>query len=138
MVSDDVLASINEFGLAPYIELVGYVSHEEALSLQRKSQILLLVEIDAAETKGIIPGKVFEYMAAKRPILAIGPKGWDIIQIIQETASGKTFYYSQEDELKKVLLDWFSNYQHKKLMINSTNIDAYSRRELTRKLAAQL
>tara|TARA_R110000868_G_scaffold4211_13_gene26688 strand:- start:91238 stop:92509 length:1272 start_codon:yes stop_codon:yes gene_type:complete len=138
VVSDDVLASINEFGLAPYIELVGYVSHEEALSLQRKSQILLLVEIDAAETKGIIPGKVFEYMAAKRPILAIGPKGWDIIQIIQETASGKTFYYSQEDELKKVLLDWFSNYQHKKLMINSTNIDAYSRRELTRKLAAQL
>ena len=109
VVSDDVLASINEFGLAPYIELVGYVSHEEALSLQRKSQILLLVDIDAAETKGIIPGKVFEYMAAKRPILAIGPKGWDIIQIIQETASGKTFYYSQEDELKKVLLDWFSN-----------------------------
>ncbi len=138
VVSDEVLASINAHGLAPFVDFVGYVSHEEALIIQRKSQILLLAEINTFETKGIIPGKLFEYMSAKRPILALGPKGWDAEQIIKETATGKAFNYAQVAELKKVLLEWFIDYQQHKLVINSTNFENYSRRELTRKLAALL
>ena len=82
VVSEDVLQSIYDSGLKEHTELVGYVSHDEAVKLQQESQVLLLVEIDSYETKGILPGKLFEYMAARRPILAIGPSHWDANQII--------------------------------------------------------
>src|SRR5690606_3927316 len=61
VVSDDVIASISEFGLDAYVKVIGYVSHEEAIKAQRQSQVLLLVEIDSEDTKAIIPGKLFEY-----------------------------------------------------------------------------
>lgn len=138
VVSDDVLQTIYSFGLHANVNLLGYVSHNEALKLQQSSQILLLAEINAVETQGIIPGKLFEYMAAKRPILAIGPDNWDVAEIISETSSGETFTYQQKAELKKVILEWFTAYQQGKLYINSSNINRYSRRELTKKLAQQL
>ena len=68
VVSKDVMDSLYRAELGPYIKMRGYGSHAEAQRRQQRSQVLLLVEIDSEETKGIIPGKLFEYMAAKRPI----------------------------------------------------------------------
>ena len=98
----------------------------------------MLTEINSIETQGIIPGKLFEYMAAKRPILAIGPKNWDVGEIISETKSGILFDYSQESKLKEILLNWFNAFENNELEIDSKNIDKYSRRELTKKLAELL
>ncbi|WP_405381904.1 glycosyltransferase family 4 protein [Maribacter sp. LLG6340-A2] len=135
VVSDEVLASLALYGLQDNYELVGYVSHQEALAFQDTSQILLLAEIDSVETQGIIPGKLFEYMAAKRPILAIGPKNWEVGSIINETSAGRIFEYTNEIELKDVLLSWFEKYKDGELSISSSGIETYSRRELTRKLS---
>ncbi|SMC52370.1 glycosyltransferase family 4 protein [Cellulophaga tyrosinoxydans] len=135
VTSADVLNTIYSYGLENYVELQGYVSHNEALEIQNKSQVLLLTEINSKETTGIIPGKLFEYLAAKRPILAIGPKNWDVGDIIDETKSGKLFDYSEDSSLKEIILEWFQAFQSKKLESNSVNIAKYSRRELTKKLA---
>ncbi|MBO0593093.1 glycosyltransferase family 4 protein [Cellulophaga sp. E16_2] len=135
VVSEDVLESIYAHHLKPYVDLVGYVSHNTALQAQKKSQILLLTEINSKETQGIIPGKLFEYLAAKRPILAIGPKNWDVSAILEDTKAGKTFDYTEDVKLKKLLLEWFEAYKTSSLNIAATNINKYSRRELTRKLA---
>ncbi len=138
LVSADVLDTIYSYGLQPYVSLTAYVSHDEAILLQQKSQLLLLAEIDSGETKGIIPGKLFEYMAAKRPILAIGPEDWDVEKIITETKTGKTFGYKEEVELKKQLQQWFQDYKIGQLTIASDNVDAYSRKALTKKLVKEL
>lgn len=135
VTSADVLNTIYSYGLENYVELQGYVSHNEALEIQNKSQVLLLTEINSKETTGIIPGKLFEYLAAKRPILAIGPKNWDVGDIINETKSGKLFDYSEDSSLKEIILEWFQAFQNKKLESHSVNIAKYSRRELTKKLA---
>ncbi|MEP2279326.1 MAG: glycosyl transferase family 1, partial [Maribacter sp.] len=121
-------------GLQDYIEIVGYVSHKDALAYQKASQVLLLVEIDSQDTIGIIPGKLFEYMAAKRPILGVGPKNWKVASIVTKTETGQVFEYSDEIELKNVLLSWFQQFQKGELQTTSSNIEQYSRRELTRKL----
>ena len=135
VVSDDVLESTKEFGLQDHIKVIGYVSHDDAVTYQLKSQILLLAEIDSPETVGIIPGKLFEYMAAERPILGIGPESWEVAQIVAETKTGAIFEHSSHFQLKNVLLNWFTQYQRKQLKVSSGNIEQYSRRELTRKLA---
>ncbi|MBD1261733.1 glycosyltransferase family 4 protein [Maribacter polysiphoniae] len=135
VVSEDVLQSIYDAGLRGHTELLGYVSHEEAVRLQQESQVLLLVEIDSHETKGILPGKLYEYMAAGRPILGIGPKGWDAARIIADTHSGFSFGYDDENKLKDVLLKWFEAYSNDGLIMDAQGIEKYSRRALTRELA---
>lgn len=138
VISSDVLESMYFFGLQPYIELLGYISHEEALQYQRKSQVLLLIEIDSEETQAIIPGKVFEYMAAKRPILGVGPSNWEVASLISASNTGKTYDYQQLNELKNTLLEWFQEYKKKELNLHSAKIEHFHRRELTKKLSKYL
>jgi hypothetical protein len=138
VVSEDVLDNMDGHGLQPYINQIDYLSHSDALKFQQQAQVLLLVEINAHETEGIIPGKLFEYMAAQRPILGVGPKNWEVSRIINETQSGQVFDYEARLELKRLILGWFERYQSSNLVVNSTNVEQYSRRELTRKLAKHL
>ena len=135
VLSDDVLQTITKMGLAAHIDVIGYVSHDEAIHYQQKSQVLLLAEINSEETQGIIPGKLFEYMAAERPILGIGPENWEVAQMVADTKTGAIFDYSAHFQLKNVLLNWFEQYQKKQLSVSSMHTNQYSRRELTRKLA---
>lgn len=134
-VSQEVLATVKRFGLADFVELVGYVSHQEALRFQQKSQVLVLLEIDSPKTQGIIPGKLFEYMQSKRPIVAVGPKNWDVEKIIQETQTGVCFQYGDRELIKKQLLRYFESYQKGILQTNPIGMEKYSRRFLTQRLA---
>ncbi|HSP11657.1 MAG TPA: glycosyltransferase family 4 protein [Salegentibacter sp.] len=134
-VSPEVINSIKENKLEDYLELIPYVSHREALKFQRKSQVLLLLEIDSEETRGIIPGKIFEYLYAKRPILAIGPEEWDVQKILKETGAGECYNYSDKEAVKIEIKRLFSDFKQGNLKSTSHNIEQYSRRELTGKLA---
>ena len=134
-VSDEIKDTITEFKLNDHVTYLGYVSHQEALKYQRSSQMLLLIEIDSYETIGIIPGKVFEYMAAERPIIAIGPDEADVSKIIKETNTGNYFNYEEKEELKNYILISYNNYLNKSLNINGIGIQYYSRKKLTEKLA---
>ena len=138
VVSQDVLTSIHENELKDYIEIVGYLSHDEAVRYQQKSQVLLLVEIDSEDTQGIVPGKLFEYMAAKRPILGVGPDKWEAGRMIIETGTGAAFTYDSHTHLKSVLLEWFRAFNIGNLNIAPKDIDRYSRKELTKQLAKHL
>jgi glycosyltransferase involved in cell wall biosynthesis len=138
VVSEDILQTINEFGLQGYVKILGYMPHQKVAKYQQKSQVLLLVEIDSEETQGIIPGKLFEYMLAKRPILGVGPKNWEVSPMVAETKTGAVFNYEDSIQLKNVLLDWFNKFQNRSLQIKPIHIEQYSRRELTRKLAVYI
>ena len=135
VVSEVVLEDIHQNGLKGYINLLGYVNHDEALLEQRKSQLLLLAEIDSEDTKAIIPGKLFEYMVTETPILAIGPKDSDVERIIQNTNTGTYFYYDSREGLKSQILMYFDAYKQNALKTHPTGLKPYSRRELTRKLS---
>ncbi|MBO0323359.1 glycosyltransferase family 4 protein [Muricauda sp. CAU 1633] len=135
VVGEEVLQSITEYGLESYVKPLGYLSHDEVLKVQQKSQVLLLLEIDSEETKGIIPGKLFEYLNARRPILAIGPKGWEAGELVAQTQSGKVCVQNDADSLKNVLLDWFQNYQKGELNCKSVGVEQFHRKALTESLA---
>ncbi|MGS2738135.1 glycosyltransferase family 4 protein [Sinomicrobium sp. M5D2P17] len=134
-VSSEVLNTLKEYGLDQYLTLHGYVSHEEALKLQRSARILLLIEMDKEETRGIIPGKLFEYMVARRPIIAIGPEGWDVARIIAETGAGTTFTYREKDAVKDKLFQSYERFLWNKLKVSPSGVQKYSRKALANKLA---
>jgi len=134
-VSSEIIDTIKEFQLDNYLNVLGYVSHTEALKYQRSSQVLLLIEIDSFETIGIIPGKLFEYMAAERPILAVGPKQSDVEKIIKDTNAGKYFNYDNLQEVKQYILDCYTNYQQNNLKVHGIGLQYFSRKKLTEKLA---
>ena len=135
VVSDDVIESIHKNGLKNHVNVVGYVSHDEALKFQMQSQLLLLIEINSEETKAIIPGKVFEYLISETPILAIGPKDADVEQIIKTTNTGTYFNYNQKTELKAQLLSYFKAFENNALIVNAIGLQPYSRKALTEKLS---
>ena len=133
-VSQEVLDTISEFKLTNYVLNLGYVSHQEAVEHQRKSQVLLLIEINSEATKSIIPGKLFEYMVSERPIVAIGPEGSDFAEIITSTNTGVFFTYDEKEKLKALLLKYYQEYQNKNLKVNAVGLQQYSRKNLTEKL----
>jgi hypothetical protein len=137
-VSEDVLESLAFFGLTENYKTLGYVSHQEAIQIQHDAQVLLLVEIDSPETKSIIPGKLFEYVAANRPILAIGPEGSDVEGIIKETNTGVYFKYTDKEKLKQQLQLYYEAFLKANLNVNSKNIEKYSRSALTKSLSTIL
>jgi len=134
-VSQDVVERIKANGLEDNVLLLGYIPHDEALQLQQNAQVLLLIEMDTPETRAIIPGKLFEYMAARRPIIALGPLASDIEVLLEETQTGTFFSYSDKALLTDHILDCYKNYKADTLSIAPREIEKYSRRERTKLMA---
>lgn len=134
-VSQEVLTSIEQHGLTDYVNNMGYVSHSEAVKQQRKSQVLLLVEIDSPDTRCIIPGKLFEYMASERPVTGVGPQGADFADIIKTTNTGVFVEYTEKEMLKDTLKSYFAQYMGEGLKVHAIGLQQYSRRNLTNQLA---
>lgn len=138
IVSDTIIESVKSYGLEKFVDNRGYVSHEKAVTIQKKSQILLLVEIDSEETKQIIPGKLFEYLKAQRPILALAPKGSEIAEIITATQSGEAFCYNDKELLKTYIYNCFRLYEKQLLNSSTIDIEKYTRKSLAGELALEI
>ena len=134
-VSENVLNSIKKNNLSDYVNNVGYISHLESVKYQKKSQSLLLIEIDSEDTKCIIPGKLFEYIVSGRPILAMGPKDSDVEKIIKETNTGNYFNYDDYESLKKIILEYYKAFQNKTLQTHPVGLQKYHRKALTESLS---
>ena len=130
----EVLDSLEKHQIKNVVD-VGYVSHQEVITYQQKAQVLFLPVNNVKSAKGIITGKIFEYLQAKRPILAIGPINGDLTEIIKETNSGIVVGFEDVENLKKEILTMYNSFKSGVLKSNSKNIEQYHRRNLTEKLA---
>lgn len=135
IVAEPVKESIKFHELNDYVTYKGYVSHEDAIAAQKASQLLLLIESNSNAASYIIPGKLFEYIASKTPIIAIGPNKSDIKKIISDTKSGDYFSYSNENVLMETLKSYFNQYTGNGIISKSNSFEKYSRYNLTHKLS---
>ncbi|MAX06225.1 MAG: glycosyl transferase family 1 [Flavobacteriales bacterium] len=134
-IDSDVLDNIKKhLHLKDKVKVLGYLSHKEVLEQYNNSSVLLLLLFNSESGKGNYPGKIFEYFAAKRPILAFGPRYSDAERLIQETETGVFFTYDNT-ELKKEILSLFNN---RKTLPSSTHIEVFNRKKLTKDLSELL
>ena len=92
--------------LGDRLEIVDYLPRADALRLQRDSEALLLLVPDAGgRGKGVLSGKVFEYIAAGRPILAVVPLDGAAADLVRETGSGVVVAPDDVDGIRAALVE---------------------------------
>lgn len=117
--------------LGDHVYLPGYVSHQEVFGFYEQAHVLLLILTHTKNAKGNIPGKLFEYMATGRKILALGDPEGDAAQIIYKAGAGEVYRHDDEAGLLHFLSDIPEIISEKG---KNGNILAYSRKHLTQNL----
>jgi glycosyltransferase involved in cell wall biosynthesis len=115
------------------LELIPYSPHDKAVSHMADSSVLVLIIPEAGDNRLIITGKLFEYAAARRPILCIGPSDGEAAKIISDLGAGECFDYSDIAGIENFLEKCREGQFH----INP-DPSRYSRKKLTEKLASVL
>lgn len=108
---ETVFAHLRELGLEDNTERVDYLPHSEVGKELARAQVLLLLINDTPSVKGIVTGKMFEYMAAKRPILAIGAPGADADRVLKKTKAGVLCGFRDKEHIKITLSGIFAAYE---------------------------
>lgn len=133
-VSEDVIETLNKYKLNKHLKIINYVTHDEALKVQKETQILLLIEENSIAGSFIIAAKLFEYLIADAPIIAIGPQQSDVETIIKSTNTGQYFRYDDKIQLKNHIIHLFEAFENKSLKLHPIGIQNYHRQALTQKL----
>jgi glycosyltransferase involved in cell wall biosynthesis len=125
-----------DLGLEDVVKLVGYVSHQEALLLLSNSDVILLI-LASVET-GVYPGKIFEYLAVGRPVLALVPQNGIAAELIEKSKTGAIVDSEQVTSIKDAICRMYERYKDKTLTIHPdlSVVEQYERKRLTRDLAA--
>lgn len=121
---------VEKLNLSKSVVFVPYVNHSEAIDFMIKARILLLIIPEIENNKGILTGKLFEYLATGNPILNIGPKDGDAAAILKENAVSVTF----NPEETKEIIDFILNSIPTNTPSNLSE-HKFSRRNLTGKMA---
>lgn len=137
-VDKNIVKEIEDLGLENNVIKVDHIDRKEALKMECSTQILLLILNKAHNVMGRLPGKLFEYLGARRPILNIGPVESDAAEIIADAKAGFSVDFDDMENSIKVLTQLYQKFKDNKLLSNDGDISKYTNRNLTGKLASYL
>ena len=120
-----VTEAIRERGLGGNLIEPGYLPHDETVREQRSADILLLPLRREPEYAKVLPGKIFEYLAARRPVLGIGQEDGAAAAVLRDTRAGRMFGWDEKEGLLA-----FLDAEHPA----AADIEKYTRRALTAQL----
>jgi glycosyltransferase involved in cell wall biosynthesis len=127
---------ISDYGLSGIIKQYGIVPREMALEKQRESQLLLLLKWEDPRERGSYTGKVFEYLAARRPVLATGGSSDVIDELLGDTGAGMCA--PAIEDIKNTLQKLYQEYRVKGRIAyqgEEARVNRYSHREMAGKFA---
>ena len=130
---DNIMEQIKNSGTGEKVEFIAYAPHGEAISYMVNSSLLLLIIPESGDNRLIITGKIYEYIAAKKPILCLGPENGEAANIISKLNNGISLYYTDSEKIKSYIQGSMDN-----PVILNNDPSEYSRRNLTGKLASLL
>lgn len=130
--------SLKNRKLNQFLRTTDYLPHDQVILAQRKTALLLLLINNTPNANLILTGKIFEYLAARRPILCIAPPDGDAAAIIKETNCGSVFGFDEKHSLKTEIIKSYQLFKQGKLCTNCNNIDQFERKNLTGRMAEVL
>lgn len=133
-----VFSEVDKFELSKLIFHQQNIPHGSVIQEIRNSDLLLLPLNDTPNIDGVIPGKLYEYLASKRPIICIGKKSGDSAEIIAESNSGHTFEFNDVEGIVSCLEKYLQIFQHGEIPDNSNVPLKFSRNELAGKIGELL
>lgn len=134
-VDDSVKQEIAKFDIHEFLFFHDFVPHEQAIRATLESHLLLLIINDTLTKNGIVPGKMFEYLASERLVLAIGPVDGDAAKIYRQTGNGIFFDYNNIKGIKNFILRQFEDWKQGRWQpVSSKKIKQYQRSEQLKKL----
>ncbi|MEX1138013.1 MAG: glycosyltransferase [Bacteroidota bacterium] len=121
------------------VKLVPYLPHAESIKELLRSDALLLIVDNATGSEEIVPGKVYEYLGARLPIIALAPEG-AVAELIRETRSGFVADGSDLGKIKSAFLEYYLKFPYDTPVLeqDARAVQKYERREITRHLASLL
>ncbi len=137
-VDHSVFSDVEKYGLNDHLEHIKNLPHKEVIPHLQSSQVLLLPLNNTPNIDGVVPGKLFEYLGAQRPIICIGKVNGDSARIINEVFAGIVVGFEEEDKLKQLVRSYFEKYKQGQLEINSSGYRKYGRDLLAGEIARVL
>lgn len=120
------------------LQIIPYIEHSEAMKHLAASVALLIVVPSDRKEAEMIPGKLFEYLASNRKIIALGPKDSDVAGILKKTKGGKMFSGNDSAELGEYLISLNEDFKNGRYESFPEGIEEYSRPALAGEIAGIL
>ena len=133
--SEKIIKYLSNKTFKSCVKFFDYVDYKRAIEFMCSSQILLMVEVNDNDSSYAIPGKLFDYLNSKRPIIAIGPDNSEVNQILYDTNAGKFFNYNESINLKLHIENLYNQYEMGSISYDAKNISIYRRKNLTEELS---
>ena len=135
MVDPEIYEALEARGLSGNVEKLGYLPHKQTVEVQRNANVLLLLLRKEPEYAKALPGKIFEYLAARRPVLGIGQEDSASARMLSDTGAGVMYDWDREDPIRNYIDSAWERHLRGEDGPCEGDVSAYSRLELTRKLS---
>jgi glycosyltransferase involved in cell wall biosynthesis len=129
-VDFSVLESLKKHKLEKYLNRIDNLPHKEVVEQMMKAAVLLLPLNDTPNISGVVPGKLYEYIGSKRPILAIGKPDGDSARIMKQTNAGLISDFGDVEGAYTNLKKYFDDFLNKQLKVDTRSAETYSRENL--------
>ena len=122
------------------IEIIDYVPHHKSIEYLMLSDALLLVVDESKESSEIVPGKVYEYIGVKIPVITIAPHDGAIAKLMEETKSGRVAHQSELELTADIIGDYYKQWDENNISYQPIieKVNKYERKESARMLAGLL
>jgi len=129
-IDQAIIDSIKDAGLADNLMNFGYKDHTVAVREQRNASMLILPLRREPEYASALPGKLFEYLASRRPIIGLGQRDSAMATIVDETHSGKVFDWDDEAGMKDYVDECWEKFKSDSLDDNDYDISRFDRKRI--------
>lgn len=127
---------VKKLGLEDVVKLARYISHKECIEVMLNSDILLLLITEKGPQKEwTLTGKLFEYLASRRPILAVAPENGEAAEIIKSMKAGVIIPPNDIELIGKTIFSFYEMWNQGKSVEMTGDIHKYNRVFLTQRLA---
>lgn len=132
-----VLRMVKDMGLEGIVETPGYLPHRESIHHMVGSDVLVLLlnKVETNTNAQVSTGKLFEYLASRRPILALIPEDTDAAKLINELGAGKVIDPDDVKGIENTIYEMYMRYKNGELKAHTAGLERFNRKKLTGHLA---